>query len=257
MSQQSQDLQQERELLEHFRQHSRGEPSAALDALILDAARQAMSPPASKLSRAQRLHAWLFGAGSSTRWSVAFASLATLGIGLSLTLRTQEQLPSTYDLPSPAAAQTPVLREMAPQLAGEVEQNKAEAQRKKMAADTSSAYSASPPVAAMPPTKPFAAASAQALAEVAGAPSEAHAAAKAKAQDVAQAQEQVQARRSAGLADSLAEDVAPLQERLREVLRLRGEGQPLLADQLLQHLAREYPQQDVAAELKRLESAGD
>ena len=40
MSQQPHDLQQERELLEHFRQHSQGEPSAAVDALILDAARQ-------------------------------------------------------------------------------------------------------------------------------------------------------------------------------------------------------------------------
>mgnify|MGYP001760950185 CR=1 FL=1 len=35
MSQQPHDLQQERELLEHFRQHSQGEPSAAVDTLIL------------------------------------------------------------------------------------------------------------------------------------------------------------------------------------------------------------------------------
>mgnify|MGYP001761064875 CR=1 FL=1 len=34
MSQQPHDLQQERELLEHFRQHSQGEPSAAVDTLI-------------------------------------------------------------------------------------------------------------------------------------------------------------------------------------------------------------------------------
>ena len=73
MSQQPHDLQQERELLEHFRQHSQGEPSAAVDALILDAARQAVSPPAPRPNPVQRLHAWLFGAGSRTRWSVAVA----------------------------------------------------------------------------------------------------------------------------------------------------------------------------------------
>ena len=61
MSQHDQDLQQEQQLLEHFREHSQGEPSAAVDALILAAARQAVEPPRPSLS--QRLHAWLFGAG--------------------------------------------------------------------------------------------------------------------------------------------------------------------------------------------------
>ncbi|WP_068826711.1 hypothetical protein [Pseudomonas sp. BMS12] len=275
MSPHDNQLPQERELLEHYRRHSQGEPSAALDALILDAARQAASTPATRPSFAQRLHTWLFGAGSRTRWSVAFASLATLGIGLSLTLRTQEQVPSAYDLPSPAAAQAPLLREMAPKLAREMEQNKAEVERKKMAADAAAAYSASPPVAAMPrqaePSKPAAAPPVQALSDMAGesialspeAQAEARAAAKAKAQAAAQARAraqmaQAQARRApAGLAGSLAEEVTPLQERLREVLRLRHEGQPALADQLLQHLAQEYPQQDVQAELERLESAQD
>ena len=56
---------------------------------------------------AQRLHGWLFGRGSRTRWSVAFAGLATLGISLSLTWRTQEQAPTAYDMPAPVAAEAP------------------------------------------------------------------------------------------------------------------------------------------------------
>ena len=112
MSQQPHDLQQERELLEHFRQHSQGEPSAAVDALILDAARQAVSLPAPRPNPVQRLHAWLFGAGSRTHWSVAVAGLAVVGIGLNLALHTRDQLPQTYDAPAPASA--PALQEMAP-----------------------------------------------------------------------------------------------------------------------------------------------
>ena len=237
--------QQEQQLLEHFRQHSQGEPSAALDALILDEARQAL--PA-RPSRAQRLHAWLFGAGSHVRWSVAFAGLATLGIGLSLTLNTREQLPGLYDEPSPITLQAPMLREMAPMISeqaaptGTFEQDQAE--RKKSVADSSAAFSVSPPAAAMPrqaaPAKPAAPPAAQ---------TEAAAPARLQAQ---KAQESAR-RAPARLADGLAEELAPLDERLREVLRLRQEGQQALAEQLLQHLVEAYPQQDARAQLKRME----
>ena len=95
MSQQhDQDLQQEQQLLEHFREHSQGEPSAAVDALILAAARQAVEPPRPSLS--QRLHAWLFGAGNRTRWSMAVAGLAVFGIGLNLALHYGYQYVRNY-----------------------------------------------------------------------------------------------------------------------------------------------------------------
>lgn len=90
---------EEEALLEHFRRHSDVQPSAQLDARILAAARAAAQP---RPSAWQRLRQWLFG--RPQRWSVALAGIATLGIGLSLTLRTYEQAPSRYDAPVPAAA---------------------------------------------------------------------------------------------------------------------------------------------------------
>src|SRR5690606_12024799 len=100
---------------------------------ILEAARQAATPPAARPSRAQRLHAWLFGAGSHTRWSIAFAGLATLGIGLSLTWRTQEQLPAAYDVPAPVAIQAPEMAQESSREFSELAKRKAEAEREKKA----------------------------------------------------------------------------------------------------------------------------
>ncbi|NMZ57578.1 hypothetical protein [Pseudomonas nitroreducens] len=96
----------EQELLELYRRHSEAQPPAQLDARILAAARAAVQqkPP----SFAQRLHQWLLGAGSRQRWGVAVAGLATLGIGLSLTLRTFEDAPERFDAPvSPAMMRAP------------------------------------------------------------------------------------------------------------------------------------------------------
>ncbi|UUY07794.1 hypothetical protein LRS11_18580 [Pseudomonas sp. J452] len=239
MSPQDKDLQQEQQLLQHYRQHSQGEPSAAVDALILAAARQAVVPATP--SAAQRLHGWLFGRGSRTRWSVAFAGLATLGISLSLTWRTQEQAPTAYDIPAPVAAEAPaapMLGEMAPQVAreahqpsAEVEYKKAEAASKKAEAAESMAgavapnvaYRASPPVTALQPqaapAKPAAAPPAEALADSAAAPVEADMArakardqaaaqafAKAKAASEARDKDHAQAQAGGGLSDSLSED---------------------------------------------------
>ncbi|WP_017939333.1 hypothetical protein [Zestomonas thermotolerans] len=99
----------EQQLLEHFRQHTRDEPSATLDARILAAARAACQAPGP--SRWQRLKAWLAGGGRQPRWSLALAGVACLGIGLSLTWRTLQQVPPagldapveamTYDAPAP------------------------------------------------------------------------------------------------------------------------------------------------------------
>jgi hypothetical protein len=129
MSQHDQDLQQEQQLLEHFREHSRGEPSAAVDALILAAAHNALADAQPRLNWSQRLHAWLFGAGSRTRWSMAVAGLAVFGIGLNLSLHTRDQLPQTYDAPAPASA--PALQEMAPAPIAEAPKQSAEREYKK------------------------------------------------------------------------------------------------------------------------------
>lgn len=283
MSQQPHDLQQERELLEHFRQHSQGEPSAAVNALILDAARQAVSPPAPRPNPVQRLHVWLFGAGSRTRWSVAAAGLAVVGIGLNLALHTRDQLPQTYDAPAPATA--PALQEMAPVMearkqSAEPEYKKAEQAQRSSAGSTSFAVSPAANAAPKPiaPPTPQAAAPLEALADSA-APVEAdvardHAQAtamlKQKAQAAArssEAPEKLQPEASPKVQqetlneDQLAEtlghsavpEAPPLELRLRTLLQLRREGKQAEADRLLAALKQEFPQHDLESELKRLQ----
>ena len=97
----------ERDLLAHFRAHDAGEPSAELDARILAAARDAVRPARPGLG--ERLHAWLFGPGGRQRWSVAFAGLACLGIGVSLTWRNLDRPELDYEsgIPAPAAMRAP------------------------------------------------------------------------------------------------------------------------------------------------------
>ena len=222
MSQQPHDLQQERELLEHFRQHSQGEPSAAVDALILDAARQAVSPPAPRPNPVQRLHAWLFGVGSRTRWSVAVAGLAVVGIGLNLALHTRDQLPQTYDAPAPATA--PALQEMAPVMearkqSAEPEYKKAEQAQRSSAGSTSFAVSPAANAAPRPiaPPTPQAAAPVGALADSA-APVETDAA-RDQAQATAMFKQKAQAAaRSSEAPEKLQAEASPkvLQETLNE-----------------------------------------
>lgn len=271
MSQQPHDLQQERELLEHFRQHSQGEPSAAVDALILDAARQAVSPPAPRPNPVQRLHAWLFGAGSRTHWSVAVAGLAVVGIGLNLALHTREQLPEPLDAP-------PALQEMAPAMearkqTAEREYKKAEQAQESFAGgmDPSASYSASPPAAAPQPMAPAKSQSApvQALADSVATPVEAdaargqvhtQAAAKSHAERARAAPGQVlreelnEEQLAESLGHSSVAEAAPLELRLRSVLQLRREGRQDEAERLLTALKREYPQEDLDAALKRLQA---
>ena len=283
MSQQPHDLQQERELLEHFRQHSQGEPSAAVDALILDAARQAVSPPAPRPNPVQRLHAWLFGAGSRTRWSVAVAGLAVVGIGLNLALHTRDQLPQTYDAPAPASA--PALQEMAPVMearkqSAEPEYKKAEQAQRSSAGSTSFAVSPAANAAPRPiaPPTPQAAAPLEALADSA-APVEADVA-RDQAQPTAMLKQKAQAAARSSEApekllaeaspkvlqetldeDQLAEtlghsavpEAPPLELRLRTLLQLRREGKQAEADRLLAALKQEFPQRDLESELRRLQ----
>lgn len=263
MSPHDNDLQQEQQLLEHFRQHNRGEPSAAVDALILAAARQAAEAPRPSLS--QRLHAWLFGADSRSRWPMAVAGLAVFGIGLNLALQTGDQ-PS--EPPALARAPAPALQEMAP--AGEQAMSPQYKNAERSLAgsvESPAAFSASPPAAAAlrqaPAAKPQSA-PVEALADSAAAPSEREeartpAADMNKAKAAAQARTLVQqhAQAAAGKGGMLAEDVPSLPERLRAVLQLRAEGKQDEADQLLAALKGEYPQHDLEAELKRLQREMD
>ncbi|MFD3300897.1 hypothetical protein [Aquipseudomonas alcaligenes] len=279
MSQQPYDLQQERELLDHFRQHSQGEPSAAVDALILDAARQAVSPPAPRPNPVQRLHAWLFGVGSRTRWSVAVAGLAVVGIGLNLALHTRDQLPQTYDAPAPA------LQEMAPVMearkqSAESEYKKAEQAQRSNAGSTSFAVSPAANAAPRPiaPPTPQAAAPVGALADsvapvetdVARDQAQATAMLKQKAQAAARSSEALEKPLAEAspkvLQETLNEDqlaetlghsavpeAPPLELRLRTLLQLRREGKQAEADRLLVALKQEFPQRDLESELKRLQ----
>lgn len=203
----------ERELLEHYRRHSHDEPGTALDQRILAAAAQAAQRPApSRPGLGERLHAWLFGPGGRQRWAVAMAGFATLGIGLSLTLRTQQQADERFDA-SPAS--------VAPQVA------------------------------------PAPARSAQAPSARLAEPATAE---KKKAEALSHQLERGDGVRMpepavAPLMESAAPEVQPEPEAsLRLVLQLKAEGKPADAQRLLDELQARFPQRDMAAELRRLES---
>ena len=69
------------ELLQHFRQHSTGEPPASLDAFILNAARrEAPAPPPSLWQR------WLH-ACQQPRWQMAFATVAGVALMVGVVMR--------------------------------------------------------------------------------------------------------------------------------------------------------------------------
>ena len=80
----------EDEVLQHFREHSTGEPPAHLDAFILATAQREVPAPQPNLW--QR---WV-QACQRPRWQVAFASLVGVALMLALIQRTPEQ-PASYD----------------------------------------------------------------------------------------------------------------------------------------------------------------
>lgn len=94
---------EEQQLLQHFRAHQGDEPSAALDARILAAAAAQARQQGQRPHGWARLHAWLFGGAARVRWSVALGSVALLGLGLGLSLRSFPPAPTHYDSPAPAA----------------------------------------------------------------------------------------------------------------------------------------------------------
>src|SRR3989338_3913429 len=232
---------QERQMLEHFRQHSGGEPSAQLDAQILAAATAAVRSAhvdEAKPGMSARLHNWLFGAGGRQRWSVALAGVACLGIGVSLTWRTFEQAPDAFDAVPSAAPMAPAAARMAPQseplaesaaVAEEAQRSRAEIQ----------GYSAD---AAKAEKKLSAGASSQLLREESAADALHDAAPDVSASE-----------KAAEAASSQAEQ--QLHSELQRLLKLRRDGWTDEADALLLQLMREHQELDIDAQLQQLQSA--
>ncbi|WP_448653449.1 hypothetical protein ACSHWC_09820 [Pseudomonas fluorescens] len=90
------------ELIQHFRQHSTGEPPASLDAFILNTARR--EAPARQLSLWQR---WL-QACRQPRWQMAFATVAGVALMIGVVMRSPVPQPeiatATFSAPHQEAA---------------------------------------------------------------------------------------------------------------------------------------------------------
>lgn len=246
-------LADEQALLEHYRQHSLAQPSAAMDARILAAAAAELTraKPAA-LHWSQRLHGWLFGPGHRVRWSVAFASLATIGLGLGLSLRTLHDLPPAYELgePLPAMSAAPASAPLAEPMAEVMELKKEQAPA--MAARITAP--ASPAPASDKVSGLSQAESAPVLGEL---KANGSVAAKQRAVDADAP--------NASLADSAikADSNAPpakaktalsLEQELRAVLQLQRSGAKQAAAAELERLQRLYPEHDLAAELAKLQT---
>lgn len=246
---------QARQMLEHFRQHSGGEPSAQLDAQILAAARAAVrskAPVAAKPGWSGRLHHWLFGAGGRPRWSLALAGVACLGIGVSLTWRTLEQAPDAFDAVPSGLPTAPAAARMAPQSVpaptpltdSATAAEQVQRSRTTQPAAALQGYSAD---AAKAEKKRSAAASSPMLGE---APT-----AEALHEQLPPAADRAPAQRA------LSKTVAPaanqaerqLRSELQRLLKLRGDGWTDEADALLLKLMREYPELDVDLQLQQLQ----
>lgn len=100
----------EDQVLQHFREHSRDEPPAHLDAFILAAAHR--ETPAPKQNLWQR---WV-KACQKPRWQVAFASLVGVALMLALVQRTPEQVPG-YDFAPAPKTSAPIAKKESAQLA--------------------------------------------------------------------------------------------------------------------------------------------
>lgn len=201
---------EEQQLLQHFREHQGDEPSAALDARILAAAAAQVRQPGKRPPGLGRLHAWLFGGAARVRWSLALGSVALLGLGLGLSLRTLQQAPAGYDSPAPAA---PALQRYA-----------APAQEKKAMAESSRL---SEPAAGV------------------------------MADSVAELPEAAAAPQVSGSSTARAKAEAPLPDALRHILQLRRSGREEAAAARADELQQRYPQLDIEAQLKLLQTADE
>ncbi|MBU0900995.1 MAG: hypothetical protein KKH62_03440 [Gammaproteobacteria bacterium] len=245
---------QERQMLEHFRRHSSGEPSAQLDAQILAAASAAVARSTAVETRPSlgaRLHRWLFGAGGRQRWSVALAGVACLGVGVSLTWRSVEQAPDAFDAVPSGAPMAPAAARMAPQsapvptpqaesaaLADEPQRSRAmqsAPQTEGYGADAGSAEKKLSADVSNQLLREESSADAlhEQLPQAAAAPTE-QALSKAAEPVGNQAQQQ-------------------LHSELQRLLKLRRDGWTEEADALLLQLMRNYPELDVGAQLQQLQ----
>jgi hypothetical protein len=245
---------QERQMLEHFLQHTGGEPNAQLDAQILAAASAAVRNTTStenKPALSARLHSWLFGAGGRQRWSVAVAGVACLGIGLSLTWRTFEQAPDAFDAVPSGAPMAPAAAKMVPQPApvraplaesaevADESQHSRSSQSERLIKD----YSTD---AAKAEKKLSAGASNQLLREEPAADALQNRLPREARSPAASAPE-----KAAEAAISQAEE--QLRSELLRLLKLRRDGWPDEADALLLQLMREHPELDIDAQLQQLQ----
>ncbi|MDP3845398.1 MAG: hypothetical protein Q8R10_03125 [Pseudomonas sp.] len=253
-----QPLADEQALLDHYRQHSLAQPTPATDALILAAAAAELTraKPAA-LPWAQRLHGWLFGPGHRVRWSVAFASLASIGLGLGLSLRTWQELPPAYELgePLPAMSAAP-----APASAPVVEPMAEAMELKKPAAPVRSAPLAAPPSPVVAQDKASSYGKAESAAESAQALGELKANSSAVAKQRAADASEARLANSAAKADNDAElakaKTAPtLEQQLRALLQLQRSGATQAAAAELKRLQRLYPEHDLTAELIKLRAS--
>ncbi len=247
----------EQALLEHYRRNSQQQPSAELDARILAAAQAhiaaastATPPPraADTPTALSRLHGWLFGGSQRARWSMAFASIATLGIGVGLAMRTLERAPEqqfdaaplSFSVPAPAPVMAPKAESTDPDAyyAADAQMEKKSAAKeltrsrpemRKLAApviisgelnEQLNSADAAPPPAAAPFADAAVAASPSALAS------------KAKS--------------------AVKPDQAQLQRSLKQILQLQDSGHTELAEQQLHTLQQLHPERDLRIELQRL-----
>ncbi|WP_425915470.1 hypothetical protein [Pseudomonas sp. GWSMS-1] len=245
---------QERQMLEHFRQHTSGEPSAQLDAQILAAASavaRSAGTTEAKLGWSARLHSWLFDAGGRQRWSVALAGVACLGIGVSLTWRTFEQAPDAFDAVPSGAAMAPAAARMAPQSAP-VPASQAESAALADEPQPSRAMRSAPQIqgygadAASAEKKLSADVSNQLLREESSAD-----ALHEQLPQAARAPTEQALSKAAEPAGNQAQQ--QLHSELQRLLKLRRDGWTEEADALLLQLMRNYPELDVDAQLQQLQ----
>ncbi len=228
-------------LLKHVREHSSSAPSAAMDALILKAAAAAVRPP----SVWQRIQQRLLATKPNQRWgwSLSLASVATIGLSLSLSMRTHEQPEALYDQALPAPMQYSAPQSAAPASAPALVLKKQSPQAPAPAKST-----------VMPQVKAKAERQViQPQAEVAR-KSSAEKPAVSLAEDVAMPAAQADAQdQSAGYAAS-APPALTLPQALQQILLLRRQGAADEAQKQLLALKKRYPQADVERQLQQLEA---
>ncbi|MFP6849399.1 MAG: hypothetical protein VCA57_11900 [Pseudomonas sp.] len=244
---------QERQMLEHFRQHSSGEPSAQLDAQILAAASAAARRTTAaepRPSLGARLHRWLFGAGGRQRWSVALAGVACLGIGVSLTWRTVEQAPNAFDAVPRGAPMAPAAAKMAPQ---SVPVPAPLAESAALADELQRSRAAQPAPQIQNYSADAAKTEKKRSADVGNSRLREEAAVDTLPEQLPQAARAPAVQTREKVAGSQAKQ--PLRSELQRLLKLRQDGWTDEADVLLLQLMREYPELDINAQLQQLQQA--